>query len=319
MVKRKISDFDWLVSHLHEISRIGQELEDGNMTTDYRNYTALKLIVLHYTAEVFSKVARHANQRSLGFDGAVYVDLFAGTGLVKLKNTKDIVAGSAPCAIKNKHGFDYSVLVEINRDNYTCLKDRVSRIIQQDKFDIICGDANDVITEVIGKIKARYNNPIVLAFVDPEGLEIKFQTLKKLSDAFPSCDFLINVNTLGVSRVAGKIKRGIHNVVNSLEGYLDEDAMKTLWQLANGETPEERYASQIKDILGKSIGDTIPIYDHGNKIAYHLLGYTRRTGRGSGYSDAFSALKERIGRTDRDDVRRALDKVHNRTYSLDNF
>jgi len=320
LAKRKaMPNFEWLVKQLKKISDFGTKVRDNEVTTDYGNYTALKLAAVHYTADVFSGVARHPNQKKMGFDGAVYVDLFAGTGLVKLTDTNDYVGGSPPCAILNKNGFDYAVCIEIDQKKCKVLESRLSRIIGKNNFQVINDDCNKCIQNVIGSIKSRYNRPIVLTFVDPEGMEIKFSTLKALSDAFKSCDFLINVNASGVARVAGKLEKGIENVRQSLEEYLNEDAKIFLQELAEGKTPHGKYADQIIQILGRQMGDTIPIHDDGNKIAYYLLGYTRLTSGGSAYINAFSRLKERLEWADRNDVRKALDQIYNRTQKLNGF
>ena len=280
------------------ISDHGQKIKDGGITTEYDGHTVLKLITVHYVSDMFTKIARSDNRKIQGFDGAVYVDLFAGTGLVKVKDTGDIVAGSAPCAVMSGRGFDYSVMVEKNKNRCKFLKERMSMIIPKDNFEVINGDANKVIDDVISKIKDRFNNPIILAFVDPEGIEIKFRTLKALSDKFRSCDFLININDQGALRVAGQARSGMQNRTQPLEEYLDENAQTILWELANGTTPKEKFAERIRKDLGRPIGDAIPIRVDGNKVAYYLLSYTRLTRGGSGYADAISVLKKRIERFD---------------------
>lgn len=312
MRRKKTENFDWLVKHLEIISEFGSLVNDGNPTTDYGNYTALKSIAVHYTAEVFSRVATHQNQKERGFDGAVYVDLFAGTGLVKVIDTNDYIGGSPVCAILNKFGFDYSVCVDINEKTCNYLENRLSMIAEQESFKVINGDSNKCINEVIASIKQKFKRPIVLVFVDPQGMEIKFSTLKALSDAFFSCDFLINVNAKGVSRVAGKIQKGIDNVKQSLEEYLEEDATTFLKEISEGKTPQGKYASQVINLLGKKMGDTIAISDTKDNIAYYLLGYTRLTSGGSGYIEPFIKLKSRLEWADRNDVRKALDQIYKR-------
>jgi len=313
---KKMSNFEWLVKQLRIISEFGDIVNDGQPTTDYANYTALKSVAVHYTADVFSGVTRHPNQRARGFDGAVYVDLFAGTGLVKLTDTDDLVGGSPVCALLNKNEFDFCVCVDIDKQTCKYLEERLSIIEDNDCYKIIQGDCNNCIQDVINSINEKYDRPIVLTFVDPQGMDIKFSTLKAISDSFHSCDFLINVNAKGVSRVAGKIQKGIENVTQSLEQYLNEDAKIFLKELAEGKTPEGKYAAQIIKILGRKMGDTIPIHDTKGNVAYYLLWYTRLTSGGSGYINAFSKLKERLEWADRDDVRRALDIIYGRQSEL---
>ena len=316
---KKMDDFDWLMKKLKIISEIGQYMKDGGITTEYGSHTALKLITVHYVSDMFTKIARSSKRKTQGFDGAVYVDLFAGTGLVKVKDTGDIVAGSAPCASMSGKGFDYSIMVEMNKNRCKILKKRMLKIPRKDDFDIVNGDANEVIDNVIDKIKSRFNNPIILAFVDPEGLEIKFRTLKALSDGFPSCDFLINANDQGASRVAGQARSGMQNRAQPLEEYLDDDVQTILWEQAEGKTIKEQYVERIQSDLGKPIGDAIPIRDDGNKVAYYLLYYTRLTGGGSAYLKAISTLKERMRRLDGNSVHGALDQICKRSRSMRDF
>ena len=313
------SDLEWLTEHITKISELGQKIEDSNPTTDYDSHTALKLIALRYVSDVFTKVARHKNRKIEGFDGAVYVDLFAGTGLVKLKDTGYIVAGSAPCAVASSGGFNHSILVEKDRDKCRYLKERMLKIIQKDDFEVINGDSNKIIQDIINKIK-KYDNPIILVFVDPEGMEIKFETLKALSKNFQSCDFLINVNEQGVLRVAGKAKAGIDNIIQSLEEYFNKNEQTVQRELAEGKTPQKQYADQVQRQLDKPIGTNIKIRSSSGKVAYHLLSYTRRTRGGSGYNvNPLNELKQRIERFKEIDVKSVLSQIHGKHTSLDDF
>ena len=316
---KRIDDFDWLIKKLEIISEIGQGMKDGGITNEYGSHTALKLITVHYVSDMFTKIARSNNRKIQGFDGAVYVDLFAGTGLVNVKDTGDIVAGSAPCASMSGRGFDYSIMVEMNKNRCKVLKERMLKILKKNDFDIINGDVNEVIGDVINRIKNRFDKPIILAFVDPEGLEIKLRALKALSDGFQSCDFLINVNDQGASRVAGQARSGMQNRAQPLEEYLDEDVQTILWELAEGKTPKEQYVERIRRDLGKPIGDAIPIRDDSSKVAYYLLYYTRLTSGGSGYSTTVSTLKKRMKQLDGNSVKNALDQIYGRSSSLKDF
>ena len=311
-------NFEWLLGKLVEISEFGREVNDGGATTDYGYHTALKLVTLRYVSGVFSTIASADNQKAWGFDGAVYVDLFAGTGLVKIKENGDLIAGSPVCAVKGRT-YDYSIFVEKAKRRHKILNKRMERVLAGDEFRVIRGDSNDVVGEVIRTIKERFKKPIVLVFVDPQGMEIKFETLKALSDEFKNCDFLINVNALGVKRVAGQVgsKRPISK--KTLGDYLDEDWQKILLDLSNGKSVEEKYSNRMRKILGKQIDEDIVIRDnHGGK-KYVLLCCTRQTRGGSPYRKAWQDLKGRIERLDGDMVRGALDQVNNRSRSINDY
>ena len=310
---------EWLNEHLKKISDLGQKINDAHPTTDYASHTALKIIAVRFVSDIFTKVASDPRRKIEGFDGAVYIDLFAGTGLVKVTDTGYVVAGSAPCAVTTEKGFRYSILVEKDKDRCKYLEERMLKIIRRDDFEVINGDSNEIIQEVIEKIKSKFKNPIILVFVDPEGMEIKFETVKALSDNFQSCDFLINVNEQGVLRVAGKARKGITNIIASLEGYFNKPEQDIQHGLAQGKTAQEQYANQVNE-LGRTIGVNIKIRESSNSIAYHLLSYTRLTSGGSNYSRRpLESLKQRIEVFTERDVKSVLEQIHGGTKLMDDF
>ncbi len=75
----KEDKYTWLKKRLQLLFDTGNKVKDASITNDYGCYTALKLI----------SVARNPTRKTEGFDGAVYLDLFAGSGLVKLTETGD--------------------------------------------------------------------------------------------------------------------------------------------------------------------------------------------------------------------------------------
>lgn len=291
---------------------------DDGVVNEYFAYSALKLISIYYYSEPFLKVAKNDERLKQGYDGAVYIELFGGAGLVKLKDTGDLVAGSALCATADKtKNFDYVICVEKDSKRKHTLETRLAKILPKEKFDVIQGDCNNCINDVISSIKKKFNNPIVLTFVDPEGMEIKWSTLQTLSDAFSSQDFMINVSASGATRVKGKLEKGDFSPLKTWESYWgNEDAMDILLELAQGSTVEEQYQEKINRVLGKPMGATIAVRDNGDIIAYYILGYTRKTVGGSGYANVFTALKQRIEKEDRRSVKRFLDVIHERTTTL---
>ena len=309
------SEFEWLKEKLEAITKISRK--DGGITNKYDYHTALKLITVHYMSDVFTRVAGNRNREVEGFDGAVYVDLFAGAGLVRVGGTDDVVAGSALCATEVGKGFDFGVMIERDRERCDCLRKRTSKIKTESL--VINGDSNEVIPYVLDAIADRFKRPIVLVFVDPQGMEIKFDTLKAISDRFENCDFLINVNAQGASRVVGQTRQSMPSRAQALKGYLNEDPETVLRELAEGKPVEVKYAEQVKKILGKPVGGSIKIRGDGNRVVYYLLYYTRITRGGSGYSNAFLKLKEKIERLDGSLVRKALDQMYGRAAKLEDF
>lgn len=312
------SNFEWLSDKLREISKLGQEVDDGDDTTDYGYHTALKLVTLRYVSDVFSRVAGAEKQKARKFDGAVYVDLFAGTGLVKPGKNNDTIAGSPICAVKG-YPYDYSIFVEKGKRRHELLNDRMERVLAKDKFSVVRGDCNDVIDKVIEIINERFTKPIVLVFADPEGIEIEFETLKALGDRFKSCDFVINANVSGVKRAAGQVESNRPLSKKALGRYLGENVSTILSELDKGKSVVEMYSKQMLEILVKPIVESIVIRDERGVEKYVLLCYTRLTRGGSKYRRAWQPLKNKIESLNGDHVQKALDQIHNRSASMDDY
>jgi three-Cys-motif partner protein len=314
----KIKQEDWIRKYLTKLIEFGKSVNDNEEKNEYAAYTALKLISVTYYVPTFLNVAQHPDRKTEGYDGAVYVDLFAGSGLVNISDTYDTVAGSPICALSaNKNNFSYALCVEKDKKKKEALEKRVARIYPENKFTIIHGDCNDSIDKVISIVKEHFDNPIMLTFVDPEGMEIKMKTLKKLSDAFPAQDFMINVGSQGVLRVHGKLKKGDYSTERTWNEYWgEEDIEFLLSEIAERKTVEEQYKEKLSETLGKNVGEIIPINDTKNNPEYFILGYTRSTKGNSGYARALTDLKRRLEHEDRTSVRRMLEAMTGRNKTL---
>lgn len=317
---RRIENPEWLSEKLSDLARDAKSVIDGLDDTEYNSYTALKLIAVRYYAGAFLKVALNDRQKRW-YDGAVYVDLFAGTGLVNLKDSgdSDFLPGSPMCIAMLETTFDYIICVEIDGGNCGVLRGRLGKKLPSSKFSVINGDCNSKVSDVIREIRERYKNPIVLVFADPEGMELKFSTLKALSTEFKSCDFIVNVNAQGVRRTAGKYSRGISNVRGSIQDFMSKDVETVIREMEEGISPQSQYAGLMADALGRKVGETVRIKDSGDRIAYYLLGHTRKTRGGSGYMNAFKVLPQRIGWADKDTVRKMLDVIKGRQPRMDDY
>lgn len=312
------TNYEWLSEKLTKIVQLAEKIPKCGITTNYREFTALKLIVIHYYADVFLKVI--TAQKNVHKEiNSVYVDLFAGTGLVKLKGSKhdDYVPGSPICvsSYNGARAFDYIVCVEYGKKECEMLEKRLSQFLSKDKYRVIQGDVNQEISEVIEIIKQKFTDPFILTFVDPEGLDIEFSTLKKLTTVFSKCDVIVNVNS-GISRAVGKAKKD-PKTRKTVEKYFDDSFNNIQKRLDGGTKPEDIYEDLLKNKLDKLIGYKIEIKDNGDKTAYHMLGYTRKTKGNSGYMNGYKELKRRLKNVDKKRVRLEIEKIAKRQHTLD--
>ncbi len=312
-----MTDEGWLRGRLGKLVAGSAKITDDGPTTDYKYHTALKLVAIQYYAETFVKVVRK-QVREKKADGAVFIDLFAGTGAVTFRGSPhdDRLPGSSCCVAQIQDGFDHLVCIEKSPRKQKAVQGRLARILNESDFDVIQGDCNEVVEDVISRVRKRFKNPIVLVFADPEGLHIKAKTLQRIGDEFNRCDFVINVNSAGVGRVVAKIKKGMGDVERSLEDYMDADINEILRGLEN-KSPEEYYYKKIVErALGKPIGSTIKIMEKPTQLSYYLLGYTRLTRGGAGYAKAFRELERRFKSLTGNTVRIEMEKLQNRQETL---
>ena len=109
--------------------------------------------------------------------GLHYIDLFAGAGIVRLEGSRKLDWGSPMIAAHAPFPFDKLHLCEKNRRTYNTLKARVDRV--KPNSQLLCGDANEKIYEIIKEIPIR---TLSLAFLDPYGLHLDYETLEVLSN-----------------------------------------------------------------------------------------------------------------------------------------
>jgi len=111
------------------------------------------------------------------WSGLHYIDIFAGAGIERLETSRELDWGSPLIAAKAPHSFDKLHLCEKNKHKYNALKSRVDQI--RPDSQVLHGDANKKIREIIKEIPER---TLSLAFLDPYGLHLEFETLKILSE-----------------------------------------------------------------------------------------------------------------------------------------
>lgn len=129
-----------------------------------------------------------------------YIDLFAGPGLCYNSKQRKEILGSPLLALKTKYQFTSLHLVELDSKILEILKKRLDIHRPEDSTTKIYpynGDCNKEIDNIIKSLPLEWC--LSLAFVDPEGFQFKFETLKKLV-INRRVDLIINFPTRAVLR-----------------------------------------------------------------------------------------------------------------------
>src|ERR1700687_997500 len=107
----------------------------------------------------------------------VYIDLLAGPGRDIFTETNEEFDGSPLIALAVKPKFDHLYLADKSSRNIGALEARISPQ-ERNRVTVMRGDCNVLIDEVLKEISTR---TLGLAFVDPQGFEVDFDTLAKLA------------------------------------------------------------------------------------------------------------------------------------------
>lgn len=111
-----------------------------------------------------------------GWSSLHYIDLFAGSGIERIKETDSLEWGSPLIAAQSPYPFTALHLCEIDIEKYNALELRAKKY--HPNVQLLRGDANEKIVEILQEIPT---NSLSLVFIDSYGLDYEFETVKKLS------------------------------------------------------------------------------------------------------------------------------------------
>ncbi len=144
---------------------------DGLRARPGRIWTVEKLTYLQNYASAFTTAMRGKWER------LVYIDLLAGPGRdIDLERNKEF-DGSPLIALHIRPAFDHCFFGDKDKRNVDILKKRIAASDAK-RVSVEVGDCNVLIDKVVKQISQK---TLGLAFVDPEGFEVDFRTLRILA------------------------------------------------------------------------------------------------------------------------------------------
>jgi three-Cys-motif partner protein len=241
------------------------------VSNEYRSHTALKLFCVGYWSGVFTPIMK---KRKIP---CVYIDLFAGSGLTKVKNVNKFLPGSVIVADTYGMGFDHIICCDSNKDYASTLRKRLSGIREKNSFDVFCcknEDAIDKIIDIVNSKKAK-----VFCFYDPEGFEgFSWDVLEKLGNELQG-DILITWFESGLWRNYNPKNFDLFSRV-----FGDNS-----WKNSNSQTELTQKFIRKLESIRENI-KPIEIVDE-NRTVYHELLCVKETFSGSPFLQAWDDIK----------------------------
>jgi three-Cys-motif partner protein len=177
-----------------------EPVDDGLLMRPAGAWAAEKLDYLSRYIEVFETSMREI------WPIRNFIDLFAGPGKNQVKNTRQVLLGSPLIALKTKHAFTSYYFIDSDPDNTKALRERCKGSLVYNRVNILTGDCNQIIDQIVKVLNQEKRTSLNLAFLDPEGFEIHWTTVTKLASV-SKMDLVINYSEGGLNRMMAKVYR----------------------------------------------------------------------------------------------------------------
>lgn len=176
----------------------------------------------------------------------IYLDLFAGAGYCKIRGTDEIVFGSPLIAATIRDPFTRIIACERDRSKTIALEARLKQHSSCD-FQVVNGDANERIAQIVGHIPAR--GTLCMTFADPYGLHFDFETARVLSRVRSDLVVLLADNMDALRNWSAYYDE---NPNSSLDRFLGDPAWRDNLKTADSDNKaarlREHYQKQLKSI-----------------------------------------------------------------------
>ena len=182
------------------------------------DWTEQKIHILEEYAKAFLKVFKDKPWAKL-----LYFDGFAGSGDIKSRSGEKIEGAALRILSLDKpRSFDLYYFVELNEDYKSALNSRIKeKYPSKINYHVVAEDCNqklkDMVTKFLDTDKGK--NFKVLAFIDPKGMQLNWESIEILKDQ--SIDLWILSPTGGANRLLKKDGRIRNAWLERLKSLLD--------------------------------------------------------------------------------------------------
>jgi three-Cys-motif partner protein len=249
--------------------------DDGLHTPEVGDWAERKYRLISYYGQIFSTGMKRK------WDSRAYIDLFAGAGYGRVRDTSRVLQTSALLALGVPDPFNRYVFCDLDPACTEALQRRVEREYGDTRrVDYLTGDSNELLQEILELMRQERQRGSLLSFcvVDPcKMANLKFSTIEQLSMLF--VDFLVLIPSyMDAHRNEGAYVAPGNSTV---EEFLGDADWRSKWESSAGE-----FGAFIVDQFGLAMkrlgflydgpGEEVPVYlPRKNVKLYHLAFYSK--------------------------------------------
>jgi three-Cys-motif partner protein len=311
----KILRWDKHEDLLHNIAEAG-----GDVYNQFKRWTPLKLCGLSYFAGGYAQILGNLKKTYPNLN-VVYIDLFSGCGINKIKNT--LIAGSPLVCIDsvtNRHvEFDIMYFNDSNPDFHFALEKRLESLSKIDSFAWIADryyllnkDCNEAIENIVDHLKReRFIN--YLAFIDPYKWEISWSAMENLL-SIEYGDIMMTFQARLVAKEIGRyVSQGASSLGENIRRFLGEEDEDVIERLNSEQAVKEYYVGKIREYR-KFIVDIEIKGGRSNPYRYYLIFASRK--KNPPWGSYITKMKAFVESFSGDLVKASLDYLSGKTLRL---
>jgi three-Cys-motif partner protein len=195
--------------------------DDGLFMREAGTWAREKLDYLKRYIDVFETAMRKK------WSVRCYVDLFAGPGKNVDRDSGGILLGSPLIALTATYPFTGYFFTDLSDKHTKTLRQRCTASPHSQRVQIWTGDCNDLVNEIVAQIKQDDWRSLNLAFLDPTGIDLRWDTVAKLA-TIQRMDLIIHYPEGGLNRSISRAFKTSDQT--SIDGFFGERGWRKIYQ-----------------------------------------------------------------------------------------
>lgn len=313
---RSLTGMEWLKKQIKELEVTNSNFKEQiqqitkikpEVYNEFMEWTPLKLILLNYTLNICTTIIN----KSTFFKRKYYVDLFAGSGINKIKHKEDFLIGSPLIALLSHPNVYDSMFFCEKDDVLSNTLDLRLDTLKKKNIILIKKRYESCLDNILEKINT--SNTYSFFFIDPNCMEFSWESMKKVLKL--RSDIIFTFMSSEIYRAVGSAKSGIGEG-ETLKNFFGDNS----WNKANNvDELVEIYKNNILKERPNGIIKSVKIKSEQYYFHYTLFFITNKTTGENKWLNGIEKAKKEIESNSDVAVRKAMDIVKKRQFQLTNF